>query len=491
MMPAQTMDRTEGEITPKVDPDVLTITSIIHAVTGERPEAYQAAITDAVIDSRLATPGSLFVAIKGENTDGHDHLAEAFELGATVALIDRDVDPDFQVVDLRQGGDLDIVDAPLCLRVENTVEALQASAKHWREQLDIRVIGITGSVGKSTTKELVAEVLQQKYRTYKNVGNLNNEIGLPLSMLKITSADERAVLEMGFYVPGEIALLGDIAKPQVGVITNISEVHLERAGSMEAIVKGKGELVESLPAAPDGVAILNIDDPIVRDMAERTEASIFYYGLSKEADLWADEIEGLGLEGVRFVFHHQGESFRVRVPLLGRHSVHTALRAAAVGLTEGLSWDQILSGLTETSSQLRLVAVDGPGESLILDDTYNAAPASVLAALNLLEELDGRRIAVLGDMLELGDFEERGHRMVGARAAEVAQRLVTVGERARWIGEEAMRAGLPVGALTTLENSDQAVEFLRGEVGMGDVVLVKGSRGIRMDKIVSELEDSG
>jgi UDP-N-acetylmuramoyl-tripeptide--D-alanyl-D-alanine ligase len=295
---------------------------------------------------------------------------------------------------------------------------------------------------------------------------------------------------MGFYVPGEIALLVDIAKPQVGVITNISEVHLERAGSMEAIVKGKGELVESLPDAPDGVAILNIDDPAVRDMAERTKASIFYYGLSQEADLWADEIEGLGLEGVRFVFHHHGDAFRVRVPLLGRHSVHTALRAAAVGLIEGLSWDQILSGLTETRSQLRLVAVDGPGESLILDDTYNAAPASVLAALNLLEELDGRRIAVLGDMLELGDFEERGHRMVGARAAEVAQRLVTVGERARWIGEEAMRAGLPKGALTTLENSDQAVEFLRGEVGMGDVVLVKGSRGIRMDKIVSELEVS-
>jgi UDP-N-acetylmuramoyl-tripeptide--D-alanyl-D-alanine ligase len=490
MKPAQTMDQMEGEITPKVDRGELTIASIIHAITGARPETYQEAITDAAIDSRLATPGSLFVAIKGENTDGHDHLAEAFELGATAALIDRDVDPGYRVVDLRQSGDLEDVETPLCLRVENTVEALQAAAKYWREQLDIRVIGITGSVGKSTTKELAAEVLQQRYRTYKNEGNLNNEIGLPLSLLKITSADERVVLEMGFYVPGEIALLGDIAKPQVGVITNISEVHLERAGSMEAIIKGKGELVESLPDAPEGVAILNIDDPAVRDMAERTEARIFYYGLSQEAVLWADEIEGLGLEGVRFVFHHQGEAFRVRVPLLGRHSVHTALRAAAVGLTEGLSWDQILSGLTETHNQLRLVAVDGPGESLILDDTYNAAPASVLAALNLLEELDGRRIAVLGDMLELGEFEERGHRMVGARAAEVAQRLVTVGELARWIGEEALRAGLPIGALTTLENSDQAVEFLRGEIGMGDVVLVKGSRGIRMDKIVSELEGS-
>ncbi len=488
MKPAQTMDRTEGEFTPNVDRGTLTIAAIIHAITGARPDAYLDVISDAVIDSRLASPGSLFVAIQGENTDGHDHLAEAFELGATLALIDRDVDPGFRVVDLT---DVEAVDPPLCLRVENTVEALQAVAKFWRDQLDLRVIGITGSVGKSTTKELVAEVLQQRYRTHKNEGNLNNEIGLPLSLLKITSEDERAVLEMGFYVPGEIALLGEIAKPQVGVVTNISEVHLERAGTMEAIAKGKGELIESLPAAPEGVAILNIDDPVVRGMAERTNARVFYYGLSEEADLWASDIEGLGLEGVRFVFHHASETFSVRVPLLGRHSVHTALRAAAVGLIEGLSWPQILSGLTETPTQLRLVAVDGPGGSLILDDTYNAAPESMLAALNLLEELDGRRIAVLGDMLELGEFEERGHRIVGARAAEVARHLVTVGERARWIGEEALRAGLPEAVLTTLENSDQAVEFLRGEVGSGDVVLIKGSRAIRMDKIVSELEVSG
>ena len=488
MKPAQTMDRTEGEFTPNVDRGTLTIAAIIHAITGARPDAYLDVISDAVIDSRLASPGSLFVATQGENADGHDHLAEAFGLGATLALIDRDVDPGFRVVDLT---DVEAVDPPLCLRVENTVEALQAVAKFWRDQLDLRVIGITGSVGKSTTKELVAEVLQQRYRTHKNEGNLNNEIGLPLSLLKITSEDERAVLEMGFYVPGEIALLGEIAKPQVGVVTNISEVHLERAGTMEAIAKGKGELIESLPAAPEGVAILNIDDPVVRGMAERTNARVFYYGLSEEADLWASDIEGLGLDGVRFVFHHASETFSVRVPLLGRHSVHTALRAAAVGLIEGLSWPQILSGLTETPTQLRLVAVDGPGGSLILDDTYNAAPESMLAALNLLEELDGRRIAVLGDMLELGEFEERGHRIVGARAAEVARHLVTVGERARWIGEEALRAGLPEAVLTTLENSDQAVEFLRGEVGSGDVVLIKGSRAIRMDKIVSELEVSG
>jgi UDP-N-acetylmuramoyl-tripeptide--D-alanyl-D-alanine ligase len=491
MKPANTMEKMTDESTVNQDRGELTIATVIESITGERPDGYRETISDAAIDSRLATSGSLFVAIAGEHTDGHDHLPKAFENGAIAALIDREVDPEFNVVDLRHGSASEIVESPLCLRVDNTVEALQAAARLWRGQLKLRVIGITGSVGKSTSKELAAEVLQQRFRTCKNEGNLNNEIGLPLSLLKIGLEHERAVLEMGFYVPGEIALLSEIAKPQVGVITNISEVHLERAGTIEAIVEGKGELVESLPPDPEGVAILNIDDRLVREMADRTEARLFYYGLSPEADLWAGDIEGLGLEGVRFVFHHEGETFKVRVPLLGRHSVHTALRAAAVGLIEGMSWEQILPGLTETHSQLRLVAVDGPNGSLILDDTYNAAPASVLAALNLLEELDGRHIAVLGDMLELGEFEERGHRMVGVRAAEVAQRLVTVGERARWIGEEAIRAGFPEAELTTLSDSDQAIEHLRGEIGEGDIVLVKGSRGIQMDKIVSELEVAG
>ena len=490
MRPAPTMGKTTDKSTPDGERPLLTLASVIEAISGARPEAYPEAIADAAIDSRLVTPESLFVAVEGEHTDGHDHLPEVFERGALVALIEREVDPEFRVLDLRSGSDWEVVETPLCLRVESTVQALQATAKSWREKLDLRVIAITGSVGKSTTKELAAEVLEQRYRTHKNEGNLNNEIGLPLSLLKITPAHERAVLEMGFYVPGEIALLSEIARPQVGVITNISEVHLERAGNMKAIVDGKRELVESLPPGPEEVAILNFDDERVREMAERTEARVFYYGLAPEADIWAGEIEGLGLEGVRFVFHYEDETFKVRVPLLGRHSVHTALRAAAVGLTEGMSWDQILSGLTQTHSQLRLVAVNGPGGSLILDDTYNAAPASVLAALNLLEELDGRRIAVLGDMLELGEFEERGHRLVGARAAEVAQHLVTVGERARWIGDEAVRAGLPEAQLTTLSDSDEAVEHLRREIGEGDVVLVKGSRGVGMDNIVSELEVS-
>jgi len=469
---------------------MLRLSDVLSALAGREVAAPEHVITDAVIDSRLAIPGALFVALKGENVDGHEFIRQAFERGASVALIDRDVAVDLPVIDLR--GELSepflSASIPLCLRVENALDALQKIGQSWRAKLPLRVIGITGSVGKSTTKELVADVLDQRYRTIRSPGNLNNEVGLPLTLLKLTEAHQRAVLEMGFYVPGEISLLCRIARPQVGVVTNVSPVHMERAGSLEAIARGKAELVESLPPAPEGVAILNYDDEYVRPMADKTQASIFFYGLTPEADLWASDIEGLGLEGVRFVLHYRGDSVHMRVPLLGQHSVHTALRAAAVGLVEELTWQEIAGGLQESQSQLRLVAVQGPKGSLILDDTYNAAPPSVIAALNLLGELEGRRVAVLGDMLELGDYSEQGHRLVGGRAAEVAQELVVIGERARWIADEAIRSGLAPTSVRVCDSNQDAAEYLRERVREGDVILVKGSRGMRMDQIVDALE---
>jgi UDP-N-acetylmuramoyl-tripeptide--D-alanyl-D-alanine ligase len=466
---------------------MLTSGDLVKALTGRTPEGGNLVLTDAVLDSRLAIPGALFVALPGEQTDGHDHVAEAFERGASVALVERDMPNELTFVDLRGGAPDRLPPPPLCLRVEKTLEALQQAAKAWRAGLPVRVIGITGSVGKSTTKEIAADLLERRYRTLRNPGNQNNEIGLPLSLLRLTDAHERAVLEMGFYVPGEIRLLCEIARPAVGIITNIGPVHLERAGTMDAIVAGKAELIEALPPAPEGVAILNHDDPHVLPMADRTAARVFTYGLSGSADLWADQIEGLGLEGVRFVLHHGGETFHVRVPMLGQHSVHTALRAAALGLVEGMGWDEILAGLRTSQSQLRLVAVRGPQGSLLLDDTYNAAPASVLAALNLLGDLDGRRIAVLGDMLELGAQEEPGHRLVGARAAEIADELITVGSRARWIAEEAARAGMASGHIAVLDTNQAATEWLAAHIASGDVVLIKGSRGMQMDEIVTAL----
>jgi len=472
------------------------LADIIETLTDHRLEMVQTVINEAAVDSRQVIPGSMFIALPGERTDGHLFVEDAFKNGASLAIVERDMSPQVTTVDLR--GKPNLIEAtlpssmlrgaPFCLRVENSLSALQAIARSYRRKMNVRVIGITGSVGKSTTKELVAEILSQRYRTLKNIGNLNNEIGLPLTLLRLGEGHQRAVLEMGFYVAGEIALLCDLALPEVGVVTNIGTVHAERAGSQEAIARGKAELVQALPPEPKGVAILNYDDPYVRAMAAETQARVFFYGLESAAELWADQIEGMGLEGIRLRLHYHKEVLHIRVPLIGGHAVHTVLRAAAMGLVENMTWGEILEGLQHARTQLRLVAVRTHSGALILDDSYNASPESTLAALNLLYELDGRRIAVLGEMLELGPYERQGHEKVGIRAAEVAERLIAVGERARLIVQAARKAGMSAAKITWVLDVPDAIDILRTELKEGDVALVKGSHGLRMDRIVSALE---
>lgn len=471
---------------------MITLGDILEALTGKRPAAAEAlALTEAAVDSRQVIPGGMFFALPGERTDGHDFVEDAFNRGALLAFVQREISTSRPIFDITSvPTESPLPEPPFIIRVPDTLRALQDIARFWRRKFSPRVIGITGSVGKSTTKEVVAEVLSQRYRTLKNPGNLNNEIGLPLTLLRLGAGYDCAVLEMGFYVPGEIAFLCDLALPQIGIITNIGTVHAERAGSQEAIARGKSELVQALPPAPEGIAILNYDDPWVRWMADKTQARIFYYGLDPKADLWADNIESQGLKGLRFRLHFGHEVLHLRVPMLGRHAVQTALRAAAAGLVCGLSWQEIIQGLQQARNQLRLVAVRLPNGALVLDDSYNAAPESMLAALNLLNEIEGRKIAVLGDMLELGPYEAEGHRLVGIRAAEVADHLITLGQRAHMIAEAALHAGLPSTRVVHVENISQAVEVLRQILREGDVVLVKGSHGLRMDRIVAALEEA-
>jgi len=468
---------------------MLTLADVIEALTNIRPAQASTVITEAAVDSRLAIPGGLFVALPGERADGHDYVADAFQRGASFALIQHKIDAAYHTIPLQAGQETSFpadMEVPICLLVENSLSALQQVARFWRSKLDVEVVGITGSVGKSTTKEVVFEVLSQRYRTLKSPGNMNNEIGLPLTILRLSVGYERAVLEMGFYVPGEIALLSEIARPKIGVVTNIGTVHAERAGSQEAIFRGKSELVQALP--DDGVAILNLDDPWVSKMAELTKARVFFYGLDPEADLWADAVEGLGLEGIRFRLHYRHETLHVHIPMIGQHSVHTALRAAAVGLADNLTWQEIIDGLRQGHSQLRLTAVRSESGALMLDDTYNASPESMLAALNLLAELDGHKVAVLGDMLELGQYEKQGHEIVGVRAAEVADALITIGTLGHLIATAARWAGMRSGKITEFENTDEAIAYLQKSLTDKDVVLVKGSHGIRMDRIVAALE---
>lgn len=474
-------------------PSTLTLVELIAGVAGKEPPSGaipHVEIHSAVIDSRLATLGSLFIALRGERQDGHDFIPEAIAQGAVVVIAEKAPSPGSCAV-------LDIGDwaaaskkleAPLCLIVPDSLTALQQAAAYWRRRHPVRVIGITGSVGKTTSKEIIAAVTNQHYQTLKSKGNYNNEIGLPLTLLHLTGNHERVVLEMGMYALGEIAHLADIALPQVGVVTNVGPVHLERLGTIERIAQAKAELPQALPPASEGgIALLNADDERVRAMAAQTQARVVTYGLTPEADLWADKIESEGLEGIHFQFHHGQETIYARVPMLGHHSVHTALRAAAVGLVEGLSWEEIIAGLRDRSVQLRLVVVPGPTGSTILDDTYNASPTSCIAALNLLDELDGRKIAVLGDMYELGHYEEEGHKIVGRRARDVAHLLIAVGQLGHTIGQEALKAGMATNAVHLAETNGQAIDLLRPYIEPGDVILVKGSRGMGMEEIVTAL----
>jgi UDP-N-acetylmuramoyl-tripeptide--D-alanyl-D-alanine ligase len=469
---------------------VINLKDIVSALTEQNIPLLDIPISNVVIDSRQAAPGSLFIALPGEFVDGHDFVQSAFQNGANLALIDQDLPGAEHILDLRKEhfprSSIDVT-LPLCLRVEDTLTALQIIATYWRAQHPLRTIGITGSVGKTSTKELTAALLAQKFSVLKNPGNRNNEIGLPLTLLELELQHQYAVLEMGFYVPGEIQTLCEIARPHVGIVTNIGTVHAERAGSQEIIAKGKAELVQSLPPSPDGVAILNMDDSWVREMAHITQAQVLSYGVNQQADLTANDIQTHELEGISCVLSYHGDEHPIRSPLLGAFSVYTILCATAVALTEGLDWDLITSGLAHSRLDLRLHPFTLPDGTTILDDTYNASPTSTIAALELLQALPGRRVAILGDMLELGQYEHSGHHTVGQVAATAADALILVGQRTKIIADAAIFHGFPQDQLKWFADSDQAAQHIMGLIQKGDRVLIKGSNSMRMDRILRAL----
>lgn len=458
----------------------------------------QRPFSSVVVDSRQVTPGALFVALKGQKHDGHDFVLDAFVKGARAALVER-VPADAATSTAAR---------PLPLvQVRDTLVAIQDLARYWRERLGFSVVGVTGSVGKTTTKEVVASLLGRRFRVLKSEGNLNTDIGLPLTLLKATPSHEVIVLEMGMYALGEIRSLARIAKPDVGVVTNVGPTHLERLGSIERIAEAKGELVEELPQ--EGLAVLNFDDERVKAMASRTAAKVAYYGLDPRANFWAEAVQSRGLQGIEFDLRYrksaecpghgaedespalhsppEEEWVHVRMPLLGLHSVHAALAATAVGNYLGMPLEEIAAGLHEVSSSLRLIVEAGLNGSTIVDDSYNASPASSLAALNLLTELEGRKVAVLGDMLELGSYAEEGHRMVGRRAADVADLLIAVGTLGAIIGQEALACGKSPETVFLAQTNEEAVQQLKTLLRPGDCVLVKGSRGMRMEEIVEAI----
>lgn len=481
---------------------MLTLADILEGVSkgGPRVAALEdAAVQEMRIDSREVARGDVFVAFKGERMDGHAFIGHALGRGAIAALVESDCDPAILAaagatyVDARQAissAEQERLIAPLVIRVDETLTALQKLATYWRERHpNVRVIGITGSIGKTSTKELVAHVLSERFRVLKSEGNQNNAIGVPLTLLRLNETHECAVLEMGMDRLGEITDYCKWAKPEIGVVTNIGPVHLEKLGSIENIALAKSELIEALPRS--GVAILNADDALVLAMRKVSQARVMTYGLDAfdSVDVWADEIESHGLDGMTFTLHQREEAHFVRLPLLGHHSVHTAMRAATVGLAMGLTWDEIVAGLSRNSTdQVRLVVGKGPYGSLVLDDSYNASPESSFAALNVLKDIDeGPRVAVLGDMLELGSAEQRAHEEVGCRAGIVADWVVGVGERARAICQAAIDCGRPAARVFHVMGNQEALNVLAQIVRGKCVILVKGSRGMQMEEIVEGL----
>jgi UDP-N-acetylmuramoyl-tripeptide--D-alanyl-D-alanine ligase len=465
-------DARQPQSRPGAGPLPLTAAEISAVTGGRLALASDRPISGVAVDSRLVRPGNLFVALAGERTDGHRFLRAAVEAGAAALLVSELPDRD---ADLARGAASAIV-------VPDTLLGLHAVAASWRARFSPLVVGVTGSIAKTSTKEAIAAVLAGRFVTLKSEGNANNEIGLPLTVLRMGPEHEAAVLEMGMYVGGEIAQLAAIARPKIGVVTAVREVHLSRIGSIDAVERAKAELVEVLPV--DGVAILNADDPRVLRMRDLTKARAVSYGFAADADVRAEDVASAGLEGMDFTLVTPVGRIRTATPALGRHGVHNGLAAAAVGLAAGLDLDLIAAGLRLGWQAAHRDQIVRAGDITILDDSYNASPTSMIAALELLATLPGRHVAVLGEMRELGEAHDRGHREVGAAAAGLADVVVAVGEGASGIAAGAASLGE---AVVVVADRAAALAALREVLRPGDAVLVKASRGAELEWIVESL----
>jgi alanine racemase len=431
-------------------------------------------------NSRRAHPGDLFVAVKTEGGDGHDYVAEAIQKGARGVLCQ--FPPANPTVP--------------CVVVPDTQLALTEWADYVLRKHNPEVVGVTGSTGKTDACCAIVAVLAARHRVFSNPPDLSNRFGLPIALAGLAPEHEVAVLEMACHAFEDIAYLSQLSRPHIAVVTAVNRTHLAYLRSLEGIAQEKGWLVEALP--PDGIALLNYDDPRVRAMQERTRARVVTYGLSPDADIVASDLRP-DPEGLQFVVHFPGVSgmgtpgypakAEVRTRLLGRHQAYTILAAIAVGLAYHIPWDDILDVMEELQpGPGRLQALPGAGGSLLIDGSASCSPATALQALTTLADYPAqRRIAILGDMAQLGGYAVEGHRHLGQAAAAFVDLLVVKGERAVWIAEAAQEAGLPCGHTFVTYTAEDTVRHLRPQLGPGDVVLVKGDVEARMEQIVAGL----
>ncbi|MFC4770217.1 UDP-N-acetylmuramoyl-tripeptide--D-alanyl-D-alanine ligase [Effusibacillus consociatus] len=456
-----------------------TISQLVQMTQGELLTGNPAAeIKGVSTDSRAGISGRLFVPLVGERFDGHDFLTQAISQGAVATLwqtnrpLPEALDPRVAVIG-----------------VEDTLLALQQLAKSYRQTLQLSLIGVTGSNGKTSTKDLIAAVLAERFKVQKTQGNLNNHIGLPLMVLALEPDTDVAVLEMGMSGIGEIALLADIAAPEIGVITNIGEAHIEYLGSRERIADAKFELIERLPDS--GLALLYGDEPLLRALREKVPCEVEWFGFGESNDVRAVEVRSLGLEGT--VFRLEGDHSEYHVPIPGRHQVGNALATVAIARRLGMTKEEIASGLSKASlSAMRMEVKKRAAGGYVVNDAYNASPTSMKAALRMLSETPDTdfKVAVIGDMLELGAVAREMHYEVGHLAGELAiDLLVTVGQHAGDIAEGALAAGLAKEQIFVADSKQRAIDFINRTTSTKrqPVILVKASRGMKMEEVVTGL----
>ncbi len=456
-----------------------TVDELVHVVSGSLTHRGQVeSVVRIVTDSRQTQSGDCFVALHGESFDGNEFAVKAAELGAVCLIVEREIV-------LPEA----LTDTVSVIVVDDGLYALGEIAREWRQRKNVKIVAITGSNGKTTTKEMTAACLAAKYPVLKTKGNLNNRIGMPMTLLGLRQ-EKVAVLEMGMNEPGEIARLAEIAQPDLGVITNVHEAHLEGLGSLEKVAQAKGELFQGLGS--QGIAIVNLDDSLVVEQAKKLRCRIVSFSQkSGAADLFAENVVR-NEEGSKVHCVWRGREFDVEIPVPGAHNVSNALAALSVGLTLGLSVVEVTNGLGRTTIPGRRLKVHKRlGAFSVIDDCYNANPSSVEAGLRLLKELSGnrRRVAMLGDMRELGSRSAELHRWIGLRCSDFGvDALVTVGEEMNAAARSAVQAGLSSDLVRSFASSEEAADQVMNLLKPGDWVLVKGSRGMHMETVMQRLE---
>src|SRR5215475_4059879 len=455
----------------------LTLGEISNAVGGAFEGPRDKRVTGYSIDTRTLRPGEIFFAVKGPRFDGHQFLDQAFQKNASAVVVEE------AGLKPAPGG------AQPMIHVRSTVAALQTLARHVRRQWRNPIIGVTGSAGKTTTKEMIAAVLGKKFTVLRSAGNLNNEFGLPLCLLRVERYQNIGVLEMGMSAKGEILKLTSIAEPNEGVVTNVNPVHLEFFKSLDEIAEAKAELLEGLHDPK--VGYLNNDDSRVRAMSRKFSGKIITYGIKSVASFKVQQVQDLGLDGTAFTVHHGRRDIQFILPLLGQHNVANAIAAVAVGVTHEVSWDQIREALSEMKPEkMRGQVVKFREGFAVIDDSYNSNPRALSEMIRFMGKLQGyqRKILVAGEMLELGPEGPEMHHNCGREAAKAGiETIIAVQGQAAEILEGAVETGMDRARLKFARDAVEAGDLLAGLVKKGDAVLIKGSRGVKLEKALNTL----